>query len=74
MDRSPADLPFERTFTSEYQMYLTKDDLAKGYKSWATKFDIVRQPQLLLHSNVANLHALEFLVFDKLGSRFLESS
>jgi hypothetical protein len=74
MDRSPADLPFERTFTSEYQTYLTKDDLAKGYTSWATKFDIVRQTQLLLHSDIANLHASEYLVFDKLGSRFLESS
>lgn len=34
-------LPFERTFGPEYQEYLTKDDLAKGYSAWAKKFDIV---------------------------------
>ncbi|KAG4435271.1 hypothetical protein IFR05_009231, partial [Cadophora sp. M221] len=33
-------LPFERTFPSSYQNFLSKDDMAEGYQSWVSKFDI----------------------------------
>ncbi len=33
-------LPFDRTFPLPYQEYLTKYDLAKGYKSWVEKFGV----------------------------------
>lgn len=33
-------LPFNRTFPLPYQEYLTKYDLAKGYKDWIHKFGI----------------------------------
>lgn len=33
-------LPFDRTFPLPYQEYLTKYDLAKGYKDWIQKFGI----------------------------------
>jgi hypothetical protein len=36
-----AHLPFERTFSSEYQEYLDKHDLARGFRAWVKKFDIV---------------------------------
>jgi hypothetical protein len=39
--REYAHLPYDRTFTPEYQEYLTKYDLARGYKSWVAKFGIV---------------------------------
>lgn len=38
--REFAHLPFERTFTPEYQEYLTKDDVAKGFAGWFEKYDI----------------------------------
>lgn len=38
---SQAHLPFERTFTPQYQEFLSKDDLAEGYQTWASRFDIV---------------------------------
>ncbi|KIW95797.1 uncharacterized protein Z519_02861 [Cladophialophora bantiana CBS 173.52] len=38
--REFAHLPFERTFPATYQEFLTKDDLAKGFREWAAKFDI----------------------------------
>lgn len=41
-----AHLPFERTFPSTYQEFLTKDDLAKGYREWVNKFEIVSIPRL----------------------------
>ncbi|KAK5192411.1 hypothetical protein LTR99_010461 [Exophiala xenobiotica] len=33
-------LPFDRTFPLPYQEYLTKYDLARGYKDWVEKFGI----------------------------------
>ena len=36
-----AHLPFERTFPSTYQEWLTKGDLAEGYRRWAKNYDIV---------------------------------
>lgn len=33
-------LPFDRTFPLPYQEFLTKYDLARGYKDWVEKFDI----------------------------------
>ncbi|KAK5048976.1 hypothetical protein LTR84_005398 [Exophiala bonariae] len=33
-------LPFDRTFPLPYQEFLTKYDLAKGYKEWVAKFGI----------------------------------
>ncbi|KAK5222259.1 hypothetical protein LTR72_006516 [Exophiala xenobiotica] len=38
--REFAHLPFERTFPATYQEFLTKDDLAKGFREWVAKFDI----------------------------------
>jgi thioredoxin reductase len=38
--REYAHLPFDRTFPSHYQDWLTKDDLAQGYKDWVSKFGI----------------------------------
>ena len=38
--REYSHLPFNRTFPSEYQEWLTKDDLARGYQDWVKKFDI----------------------------------
>ncbi|KAM0543148.1 hypothetical protein ACHAPJ_012490 [Fusarium lateritium] len=38
--REFAHLPFERTFTPNYQEYLTKNDVAKGFADWADKYDI----------------------------------
>ena len=38
--REYAHLPFDRTFPSHYQEWLTKDDLAQGYRDWVSKFDI----------------------------------
>ncbi|OQU93665.1 hypothetical protein CLAIMM_00145 [Cladophialophora immunda] len=33
-------LPFERTFDETYPLYLTKFDLARGYRQWASKYGI----------------------------------
>jgi len=39
--RAYAHLPFDRTFpATEYQEYLTKDDLARGYRTWSTKYGV----------------------------------
>ncbi|PVH81485.1 FAD/NAD(P)-binding domain-containing protein [Cadophora sp. DSE1049] len=38
--REYAHLPFERTFSSRYQEFLSKDDMAEGYQIWVAKFDI----------------------------------
>ncbi|CZR68760.1 related to flavin-containing monooxygenase [Phialocephala subalpina] len=38
--REFAHLPFDRTFPSTYQQWLTKDDMARGYQDWAKKFGI----------------------------------
>lgn len=39
--RAYAHLPFDRTFPeNEYQEYLTKDDLARGYRAWSTKYGV----------------------------------
>ncbi|GAB7349290.1 hypothetical protein MBLNU459_g8434t2 [Dothideomycetes sp. NU459] len=39
--RESSHLPFDRTFpTDMYPKFLGKDDLAKGYRDWASKFDI----------------------------------
>lgn len=39
--REYSHLPFDRTFTADkYQEFLTKDDLARGYRDWANKFGI----------------------------------
>lgn len=38
--REYSHLPFDRTFSDSFQQYLTKYDLAKGYKQWVRKFDI----------------------------------
>lgn len=37
----PAHLPFERTFSSKYPEWLSKDDLAEGYRDWVAKHGIV---------------------------------
>lgn len=40
--REYSHLPFDRTFPKDkYQEFLTKDDLARGYRDWAKKFGIV---------------------------------
>ncbi|KUJ21180.1 dimethylaniline monooxygenase (N-oxide forming) [Mollisia scopiformis] len=39
-NREYGHLPFERTFGPEYEEYLSKDDLAKGYAAWVKKFEI----------------------------------
>lgn len=39
--REYAHLPFDRTFPkSRYQEFLTKDDLARGYREWTDKYGI----------------------------------
>ncbi|KAF2796703.1 FAD/NAD(P)-binding domain-containing protein [Melanomma pulvis-pyrius CBS 109.77] len=38
--REFAHLPFDRTFPDTYGEWLTKDEMAQGYKTWATKYDI----------------------------------
>jgi thioredoxin reductase len=38
--REYAHLPFDRTFPAHYQEWLTKDDLAQGYRDWTSKFGI----------------------------------
>ncbi|KPM39840.1 hypothetical protein AK830_g6729 [Neonectria ditissima] len=38
--REFAHLPFDRTFPASYPEFLTKDNLASGYRNWATKYDI----------------------------------
>ncbi|KAK2686284.1 hypothetical protein QWA68_014845 [Fusarium oxysporum] len=38
--REYSHLPFERTFGPEYSEYLGKDELAKGHKQWAEKYNI----------------------------------
>lgn len=38
--REFAHLPFERTFGAQYQEYLTKDDVARGFIQWTKKFNI----------------------------------
>ncbi|KAF9770014.1 hypothetical protein IL306_012484 [Fusarium sp. DS 682] len=38
--REYSHLPFERTFGPEYNEYLGKDELAKGHKHWAEKYNI----------------------------------
>ncbi|KAH7319169.1 dimethylaniline monooxygenase (N-oxide forming) [Rhexocercosporidium sp. MPI-PUGE-AT-0058] len=38
--REYAHLPFERTFPSTYEEFLSRDDLAEGHQSWVSKFDI----------------------------------
>ena len=38
--REYAHLPFDRTFPPHYQEWLTKDDLAQGYRDWVSKFGI----------------------------------
>ncbi|KAH6688097.1 dimethylaniline monooxygenase (N-oxide forming) [Leptodontidium sp. MPI-SDFR-AT-0119] len=38
--REYAHLPFERTFPPCFQQFLSKDDMAEGYQSWVSKFDI----------------------------------
>ncbi|KIW63602.1 hypothetical protein PV04_08589 [Phialophora macrospora] len=38
--REYSHLPFDRTFPLPYQEFLTKYDLAKGYKEWIEKFGI----------------------------------
>lgn len=42
LHNKPGHLPFERTFGPDLPQYLSKDVLAKGYKEWVEKFDIVR--------------------------------
>jgi cation diffusion facilitator CzcD-associated flavoprotein CzcO len=47
--REYAHLPFDRTFPAHYQEWLTKDDLAQGYRDWVSKFGInVRQRSKLI--------------------------
>ncbi|KAL2855944.1 hypothetical protein BJY01DRAFT_243125 [Aspergillus pseudoustus] len=58
--REFAHLPFGRTFTPEYQEYLTKDDVAKGFVEWADKFDI----------NVWLSTCLENGIWDKVHKRY----
>jgi hypothetical protein len=43
---STAHFPFERSYTSEFQEYLSKNDLAKGHQRYAKKFNIVRSPHI----------------------------
>ncbi|KKA21554.1 Flavin-containing monooxygenase [Rasamsonia emersonii CBS 393.64] len=38
--REYAHLPFDRTFTPDYPEWLTKHDLARGYKKWVAKYGI----------------------------------
>ncbi|KAF2464232.1 FAD/NAD(P)-binding domain-containing protein [Lindgomyces ingoldianus] len=38
--RQYSHLPFNRTFPSHYQEWLTKDDLAQGYKDWVKTYNI----------------------------------
>ncbi|KAH7391256.1 dimethylaniline monooxygenase (N-oxide forming) [Cadophora sp. MPI-SDFR-AT-0126] len=38
--REYGHLPFERTFSSRYQEFLSKDDLVEGYQRWVEKFQI----------------------------------
>ncbi|ORY17305.1 putative flavin-containing monooxygenase [Clohesyomyces aquaticus] len=38
--RQYSHLPFNRTFPSHYQEWLTKDDLARGYKDWVKTYNI----------------------------------
>ncbi|KAF9767648.1 hypothetical protein IL306_015160 [Fusarium sp. DS 682] len=38
--REYSHLPFERTFEPEYSDYLGKNELAKGHKQWAEKYNI----------------------------------
>lgn len=38
--RQYAHLPFDRTFPSSCQEYLTKDDLATGHQAWAERYGI----------------------------------
>lgn len=41
--REYAHLPFDRTFPDDkYQEFLTKDDLARGYRDWCAKFGVDR--------------------------------
>lgn len=50
--REYAHLPFDRTFPSTYQEFLTKDDLARGYAAWVEKFGInVWQQTSLISGN-----------------------
>lgn len=39
--RESSHLPFERTFTPNYPEWLTKDDLADGFKAWSEKYGLV---------------------------------
>jgi hypothetical protein len=38
-----AHLPFERTFDATYPEYLSREDLERGFQSWADKYNIVRR-------------------------------
>ncbi|OJJ45114.1 hypothetical protein ASPZODRAFT_134538 [Penicilliopsis zonata CBS 506.65] len=38
--RDYSHLPFEKTFDASYPQWLTKDDLARGFKAWTDKFNI----------------------------------
>ncbi|KAF2703732.1 FAD/NAD(P)-binding domain-containing protein [Pleomassaria siparia CBS 279.74] len=38
--RQYSHLPFNRTFPSTYQEWLTKDDLAQGYQDWVKRYGI----------------------------------
>lgn len=38
--RDYTQFPFDRTFGDEHEQFLHKDDLAEGYRSWASKFGI----------------------------------
>jgi thioredoxin reductase len=38
--RDSSYLPFNRTFDTSYPVYLSKDDLAKGYENWVNEFQI----------------------------------
>lgn len=53
-----AHLPFERTFSSEYQEYLDKHDLARGFQAWATKFDIVSSTKCLTRVRSADFYRM----------------
>lgn len=44
-------LPFDRTFPLPYQEFLTKYDLAKGYKDWVEKFGI--EKHILFNTKLA---------------------
>jgi hypothetical protein len=55
-------LPFERTFGPKYPEWLTKDDLAEGYKEWASKYDIVGfQPTPAQKNSFSDLPFSEYL-------------